>query len=250
MTSSASVTTLSSLPEGYKAVVIGASGAIGGAVADLLDADPRCGSVARLARSAAVPESRVDVTDPTSLAAAAARVQDVSLVFVATGGLSINDGAGGAYRPEKALSHLDPKALQAQFMLNAVGPALALRHFAPRTPRRGRALFGALSARVGSIGDNRLGGWYGYRAAKAALNQFLKTGAVELRRTRPEFVVAALHPGTVESPLSAPFRPEGAARPEIFTPTQSAARLLGALDALGPERSGAFIDYSGSEIVW
>ncbi len=237
---------MSSLPDQYAAVVIGAGGAIGGAIATALEADPRCGRVARFSRAGDPP---VDVLDEASLAAAAERTADavgaVSLLFVATGAL-ILDGRS----PEKALSQLDPDALTAAYRLNAVGPALAIKHFHRLTPRRGKSVMAALSARVGSVGDNRLGGWYGYRASKAALNQLLRSASVEIARKRPDAVVAALHPGTVESPLSAPFRPEGAAQDGVFTSEQSAARLLRALDALTSADSGSFIAYDGASIPW
>lgn len=238
--------TMTSLPDGYGALVLGASGAIGGAIAAALEADPRAGAVHRISRSGG------DVgawDDEDGLAAVAERLKasgaPIHLVFIATGGLSI-DGR----RPEKMLGHLGADALAAQFALNAILPALAVKHFHALTPRAERSVIAALSARVGSIGDNRLGGWYGYRAAKAALNQMLKTAAIEIARKRPEAVVAALHPGTVESKLSQPFRPEGAARPEIMTPEQSAARLLGVLDGLSPAQSGGFWDWSGAAVDW
>lgn len=232
------------LPEGYRALVLGASGAIGDAVAAALEADPRSGVVYRVSRSAG---DFAGCVDEAGLAAAieAVAAPALHLVFIATGGLMI-DGRG----PEKSVADLDADALSAQFALNAILPALALKHVRRALPRRERAFVAALSARVGSIGDNRLGGWHGYRAAKAALNQILRGAAIEFQRTRPETVVAALHPGTVESPLSKPFRPDGAARPEIMTPAESAARLLGVLDGLDPTRSGRFWDWAGREIAW
>lgn len=237
---------MTSLPEDYRAAVIGASGAIGGAVAAALTADPRCGSVLRFARRGDPGDHPIDVTDEASIAAAAgAAGAPLHLLFIATGGLVI-DGR----RPEKALSHLNADALHRQFALNAVGPALALKHFSGALPRQGRSLVGVLSARVGSIGDNRLGGWYGYRAAKAALNQYLRTGAVELARSRREAVMAALHPGTVESPLSQPFRPQGAGAGGVLTPEDAAGRLLRVLDGLSPAESGTFWDYAGAQIPW
>ncbi|MEL6978896.1 MAG: SDR family NAD(P)-dependent oxidoreductase [Pseudomonadota bacterium] len=244
---------LTSLRPGYRAAVIGARGAIGGAIAAALEADQRCGGVLRLARSAERAEDRVDLLDEPSIEAAAARARAVGpldLLFIASGGLRLARPDGGVFEPEKALSKLEPQALAAQMALNAIGPALALKHFAKAFDRRERGLIGALSARVGSIGDNRLGGWHGYRAAKAALNQLLRTSAVELRRTHPALILAALHPGTVESPLSAPFRPGGAAEPGIFGADESAARLLSVLDQLTAAESGGFFDYAGAPIPW
>ena len=237
---------MTELPEQYRAVVVGASGAIGGAIADLLEGDARCGGVVRLSRSSG---DFVDGLDEGALARAAEAVRDqmgeIHLLFIAVGGLSIDGRA-----PEKSLKDLAPEPLAAQFEANTIGPALILKHFSPLLARRARSFAAALSARVGSIGDNRLGGWYGYRSAKAALNQILHSAAIELRRTRPELVVAALHPGTVESPLSRPFRPGGAAEPNILTPKQSAASLLRVLNSLRPEQSGGFWDWKGEQPPW
>lgn len=238
---------MESLDPEYHAAVIGASGAIGGAVAAALESDPRCARCLRFGRSTGLP---IDLLDERSIAAAAEQAGPLDLLFIASGGLRLPAPDGRWLEPEKSLSKLGHEALTAQFALNAAGPALAIKHFSRRFDRRGRGLIGVLSARVGSIGDNRLGGWHGYRAAKAALNQLLRTAAVELKRTHPALAIAALHPGTVESPLSAPFRPEGAARPEISTPAESAARLLAALDAVTPEQTGGFFDYAGATIPW
>ncbi len=237
-----SMTSMTSLRPGYRAAVIGATGAIGGAIADALEADGRAGAVLRFGRSGG---QAIDVLDEASVAAAAEAVGALDLVFVATGALQVE-----GRDPEKALAHLSAEALAAQFALNAIGPALVVKHFAPTLARGGRSCLAALSARVGSIGDNRLGGWHGYRAAKAALNQLLRGAAIEIARKRPEAVVAALHPGTVESPLSRPFRPKGAAEEGIFAPAEAATRLLATLDALTPAESGGFFDYAGRAIPW
>ncbi|MEO1502936.1 MAG: SDR family NAD(P)-dependent oxidoreductase [Pseudomonadota bacterium] len=236
---------MGSLRDGYRAAVIGATGAIGGAVANHLAADPRCAEVRRFGRRPLAGETPLDVTDEASIAAAAEDVGEIHLLVIATGGLIV-----GEHRPEKALSQLNAEALQAQFALNAVGPALALKHFHRSLPRGERSLVGALSARVGSIGDNGLGGWYGYRAAKAALNQYMRAASIEIARSRKQAVIAALHPGTVESDLSKPFRPAGAGDPGIFTPAQSAEALLHVLDGLSAEQSGGFWAYDGSAIPW
>lgn len=233
---------MTSLPDGYRAAVIGATGAIGGAIADALEHDRASGEVLRFGRSAG---RGVDVTQEASVAAAAEEVGEIDLLFIATGALTLDERP-----PEKALSQLDPAALAAQFALNAVGPALVIKHFAPKLARRRRVLLAALSARVGSIGDNRLGGWHGYRAAKAALNQFVRGAAVEIGRTRPEAVALALHPGTVQSPLTHPFRPAGAAEPGVFTPQEAAEKLLNVLDAASPAQSGGFFDYAGAAVPW
>ena len=239
-----------SLDTAYSAVVIGASGGIGSAFVRALSADPACETVHALARAGAVPEGpairpgAIDLTDEASIAAAAEAVgPGPRLVIVAAGFLH-----GSVYRPEKGVRDLSSEGFAKNFALNATGPALAIKHFLPLMPREGRTILAALSARVGSISDNRIGGWYGYRAAKAALNQILRCTAIEAARKRPDLVVAGLQPGTVRTPLSAPFRasvPEGG----LFEPDDAAARLLGVLDALAPARSGRLFDWSGEEIA-
>jgi NAD(P)-dependent dehydrogenase (short-subunit alcohol dehydrogenase family) len=234
-----------------RAVVIGASGGIGRAlVADL--AGRRGGAaVVALSRSGAVgPEAgytgRIDVTDEASVRAAAEAVArdgtPVDLVLVATGRLH-----GPSIAPEKALKALDPAAMADLFAVNAIGPALVAKHFVPLLPRTGRCVFAALSARVGSIGDNRLGGWYSYRAAKAALNQILRTLAIEVARGRPEAIVVGLHPGTVTTALSAPFHPD-ADRPGVFPPEASAAHLLDVIAGLTPNETGRVIAWDGRPV--
>lgn len=236
------MTTMASLRDNYRALVIGASGGIGGAIAQALEADPRCGGVVRLSRR---HNPGFDVTSEASVADAAQRiasqVDGLDMIFNATGALTI-EGIG----PEKALKAIDPQAMLRQFALNAVGPALLLKHFAPILPRDRRGIFGSLSARVGSIGDNHLGGWISYRTAKAAQNQIVRTAAIEIARTRPLAVIAALHPGTVDTGLSAGYRGNHAA----VSPEEAAANLLGVLDALPPERTGGFFAYDGSAIEW
>lgn len=233
---------MASLRENYRALVIGASGGIGSAVAHALERDPRCGGVYRLSRR---DNPGFDVTDEASITEAVqvigSQVEGFDLVFNATGALTI-EGIG----PEKALKAIDPQAMMRQFALNAVGPALLLKHFSPLLPRDRRGIFGSLSARVGSIGDNHLGGWISYRAAKAAQNQIVRTAAIEIARTRPLAVVAALHPGTVETGLSVGYRGNHAAVPA----SEAASNLLAVLDTLPPERSGGFFAYDGSAIEW
>ena len=144
---------------------------------------------------------------------------------------------------------LDAASLAALFATNAIGPALVAKHLLPLTPRDRSSLFAALSARVGSIGDNRLGGWYGYRASKAALNMMIRNLAIEQRRTRPLSVCVALHPGTVQTALSAPF--QASVRPErLFTPAHSAEALMRVMECLGPEDSGGFFAWDGAAIPW
>lgn len=225
------------------AVVIGASGGIGGAIAAAL-ADE--GVPVRGFARAFTGRDHLDLLDEASIAAAAAEVARgaaPTLVLVATGVLH-DDGVG----PEKTLAALDPAWLARQYAVNAIGPALVAKHFLPLQPRTGRTVFAALSARVGSIGDNRLGGWYGYRASKAALNQFVRTLAIEQRRRNDRSIVVALHPGTVATGLSKPFQGNVAAD-QLFTPDRAAVQLLDTLDGLRPIDSGKLFAWDGVEIV-
>lgn len=232
---------MASLPQGYRALVIGSSGGIGGALAEALRGDAGCGEVLTLSRSG----DAFDLTSEASIAAAAERLaadrDTFDLVLCATGGLTIN-GKG----PEKSLKAIAPDIMAMQFAVNAIGPALVLKHFAPLMPRQRRAIFAALSARVGSIGDNKLGGWISYRSAKAALNQIIRTASIEIARTSPQSVVVGLHPGTVETKLTAPFSSGHAA----MRPAESAAHLLSVLDSLTPQQSGGFFAYDGSVVEW
>jgi len=151
------------------------------------------------------------------------------------------------FEPERSFKALEAAHLRRDFEVNALGPALLARHLIPLLPRDRRALFVALSARVGSIGDNRLGGWHSYRASKAALNMILKTLAVELARTHPQAVVAGLHPGTVDTDLSKPFQ-RGVTPETLFTPEQSATHLLAVLDGLQPADSGGVFAWDGARV--
>jgi NAD(P)-dependent dehydrogenase (short-subunit alcohol dehydrogenase family) len=217
-------------------LVIGASGGIGRAVALSLEA--RGAQVTRLSRRA----DGLDITDEASVAQHLGALEGpFDGIFIATGGLTA-DGAG----PEKALADISAAAMAAQFALNATGPTLVLRH-APRLLRRDRrAWVAALSARVGSIGDNRLGGWYGYRAAKAALNQIVHTAAIELARSHRQAVCVALHPGTVRTALTAAYL----GRHPAVAPEAAAENLLAVLDGLGPTNSGGFFDWAGKPVAW
>jgi NAD(P)-dependent dehydrogenase (short-subunit alcohol dehydrogenase family) len=227
-----------SLREGYRALVIGASGSLGAAFAQTLQRDPRCAGVQTLARGQPMAW---DLCDEASLAALPAHVTGpLHLVVDATGALSLN-GVG----PEKRLQDLHMQPLLHSLQVNALGPALLLRHLSSLLARDERVIWAKLSARVGSIEDNRKGGWYGYRAAKAALNQLLQTAAIELARQRPQAVVAALQPGTVRSALSRPFVGE-----EAGDPAEAVQGLLAALDALPASGRAHFIDARGQGIAW
>ena len=221
-------------------ILIGAGGGIGAALADALAA--RGARVTPLGRAT---NPAVDYERPDTLPAAATALADdapYDTLLVASGFL--HDAAIG---PEKSWRMLEPDALHKAMTINAIGPALLARACLPLLPRDAPCCLGFLSARVGSISDNRLGGWYGYRMAKAALNQFVRTLSIELARTHPEAVVAALHPGTVDTPLSKPFQsnvPEG----QLQAPATSAARLLDMLASLTPADSGGHFDHRGEPV--
>lgn len=239
---------LASLPDGYRAAVFGASGGIGQAFVSLLAADPRCAHIhAGSRRKTGAVQDRVtpfhfDLTDAGSIAASAETIGSPDLVIVATGVLQ-NDRLS----PEKSLRALEAVQLQEAFAINTVGPALIARHVLPTLRRGQRSLFAVLSAKVGSISDNRLGGWHSYRASKAALNQLVRTLSVELARTHPHCVCVALHPGTVDTALSRPF--QSAIPPARRFPPETAARqLLSVLDTLRPAASGRLIGWDGNEI--
>ena len=238
----ASIVDLGSFPKDGVAVIFGASGGIGGAMAEALSSSGSFAHVAGFGRKTSPP---IDLMDEASLeraAAIACEKGELRLVIDATGFLS--DARQG---PEKSWRELDADNLARSFALNAIGPALIMKHVLPRLPRAGKAVFATLSARVGSIGDNRLGGWYAYRASKAALNQLVRTAAVELARRAPVAICIALHPGTVATPLSAPFV---ATRQNVHTPEVAAGHLLEVIDKLTVESSGGFFDWRGQPVPW
>lgn len=232
---------LASFPAGGLALVIGASGGLGAAMADALDQSGRFAQVWRAVRHG---DSAVDLLNEASIAALAERVRGsgltLRLAFDATGFLHDTQR-----RPERAWRELDPAHLAYAFAVNAIGPALLMKHLLPLLPAEGKAAFATLSAKVGSIGDNRLGGWYGYRASKAALNQLVRTAAVELKRSRPQALCVALHPGTVRTRLSTPFTKTGL---EVREPAAAAALLVSALEQLGAGASGGFFDFHGEPL--
>lgn len=238
------------------AVVAGATGAIGQAMVDRLRSDPGIDHIVALARSVdrlaslyansdRITRLPCDITDEDCLARAVAATAghgELRLLVIATGMLH-----HPGYQPERSWRKLDAAELQRNFMINSIGPAMLAKHFLPLVPRQGRSVIAALSARVGSIGDNRLGGWYGYRASKAALNQIIRCLAIDLGRTHPEAICVALHPGTVASPLSAPFT-TSLAPERLFSPARAAAQLHAVLDSLTPAQSGGFFAWDGQPI--
>jgi NAD(P)-dependent dehydrogenase (short-subunit alcohol dehydrogenase family) len=226
------------------AVVIGASGGIGGALEAALIEEGTFTAVHGFARSRSGAQ-HLDLRAEASIAAAAAHVSDgpaPSLVIVATGLLH-----SSSKDPEKTLRDLDPGWLAQVYAINAIGPALVAKHFLPIMPRTGRVVFAALSARVGSISDNRLGGWYGYRASKAALNMLICNLAIEERRRNDRAIVVSLHPGTVDTGLSRPF--QGNVQPgRLFTTERAALQLLDVIEELKVPDSGKLFDFEGNEV--
>ncbi len=231
---------LSSFPNGFRALVIGASGGIGQAMVQHLTNAPNCAEVVGLHRQS---EPRLDFDDEASIASAADALRGSGkfhLIINAAGLLHST-----AFGPEKKLGDLSYAQLEATFRVNTFGPALVLRHFAPLLAND-RAVLALISAKVGSITDNRLGGWYSYRASKAALNMLLKTAAIEVKRSNPNAVLVSLHPGTVNTGLSKPFKGE-----QIGRPSQDAASdMLQALNPLMPLDSGSFVAYNGERLPW
>lgn len=234
---------MNALPKPGIAVVIGSSGGIGRAVAAGLDHSKHFADVIRLNRSG---NPAIDLTSEASIAQAADHVArhggELRLVFDATGFLHDD-----VHAPEKSWTEIDPVHMQQAFAVNAIGPALLMKHFLPLLAGDGKAVFVTLSAKVGSIGDNHLGGWYAYRASKAALNQLVRTASIELKRRRPQAICVALHPGTVDTGLSSPFTKAGL---DVQTPEQSAAHILAVIDRLQPADSGCFLDRFGSPLPW
>jgi NAD(P)-dependent dehydrogenase (short-subunit alcohol dehydrogenase family) len=219
---------------------------------ELLTASSRVAKIYALVRSRPSPSHHkvesisFDLQDEATLAAVAARCKadgPFDLVFVATGVLHAVD----ALAPEKSWRSLNPQALAQSFAINAIGPALIAKHFLDLLRPREKSVFAALSARVGSIEDNRLGGWHSYRASKAALHMLIRTCAIELARRNPSALCIALHPGTVDTALSQPFQgnvPDG----KLFTPAYSAERLLQVINSLDASNSGCAFAWDGKRI--
>lgn len=231
------------------ALVIGAGGGLGRAlVATLSAAASTVGSCQQVLALSRNSQPAMDYGDEASLQAAARWVAaecaksqlELRLLVVATGFLH---GVPG--QPERSLTHLDVGYLAHVFQVNTIGPALVMKHFLPLLPRQGRCVAAFVSARVGSIGDNALGGWYGYRASKAALNQLVKTASIELTRRNQDSICVALHPGTVATALSQPFAKTGL---KVRPPDEAASDLLAVLQALTPDDTGCLVDYKSAKL--
>ena len=242
---------LKSFGDKLRIIVVGSSGGIGAALVQQLIDSPQVSRIHALSRSGrSHPSPKVsnltfDFTDEDSLIAATQALQEVGpfdIILVSTGLLQ-----GDGISPEKNMRAMSHEGFAKSFEINAIGPAMTAKYLVPLLRRDKKAVFAALSARVGSISDNRLGGWYAYRASKSALNMLLKTLAIEISRRFKNQIIVGLHPGTVDTPLSKPFQgnvPEG----KLFTPEFSAERLLCVIDSLTAAESGNLFDWAGERI--
>ena len=235
---------------GLRAAVFGASGGIGAALVAALGSSGRYDAIhagGRRLPAAGVPFA-FDLTDEASIAQAAQAIGaagPVDLVIVATGMLH----SAGPQMPEKSWRALDAEAMARVLAVNTIGPALIAKHMLPLLRRDARSVFAVLSARVGSIADNRAGGWHSYRASKAALNMLVRNFAIELAQRNPQAIAAAIHPGTVDTALSEPFQ-RGVPEQQLFSPGQSAAHIVTVIDQLTPADSGGLFAWNGEAIAF
>lgn len=243
---------LGSLPQGFNAAIVGASGGIGRALVDQLADHPNCRQVLAVSRGeppefgSSVVTARADVTQPQSLHDCAEQLSEpLHLLLYAVGILHGPDGLA----PEKSLNDVQAAHMQQAMAVNAIGALHVAQAFAPHMAGQWQSIMGFVSARVGSIADNRLGGWYAYRASKAALNQGIRTLAVEQARGRKGSICVALHPGTVDTALSKPFQANVPAK-QLFTPAQSARYMLDVVGSLDAEDNGGFFAWDGQPIPW
>ncbi|MES2586100.1 MAG: SDR family NAD(P)-dependent oxidoreductase [Pseudomonadota bacterium] len=228
------------IPKPFRALVIGSSGTIGSAFMELLKSNSACSAVIGIHRNSIDPIDYQDLSTIEGAAKALAGEDPFQLIINTIGILHSAD-----WMPEKKLDDLNPEQLQTLMQVNAIGPGLTIKHFSKLLDPTG-SVMATLSAKVGSIEDNRLGGWYSYRASKAALNMLIKTAAIELARTKPNTALIALHPGTVNSRLSQPFKGQQIGRP----PLEAAQDMLNVLFSLDKEDSGTFISYAGERLPW
>ena len=234
-----------------KIVIAGGSGGIGGAFVENL---ARRSNVEKITATynrhpPAIEHPNViwhqlDLIDETAICNWAAQIDEIDWLINAAGMLHT-----AAQGPEKTVRHIDPAFFLESMRINTLPTLLLAKHLHARFRHRRPAVFATVSARVGSIEDNRLGGWFSYRASKAALNMCLKTLAIEWRRTLPNVAVAALHPGTTDTALSRPFQ-HNVPDEQLFTPERSANYLLNVLDRLKPAQSGQFLAFDGEQLPW
>lgn len=219
-----------------RALIIGASGGIGAAITQQLRSDGT--AVQTLSRR----EDGLDLMRPATISQAFEAVEGpFDLVFIATGILAPTGGT-----PEKSVAAIGATAMAQVMTVNAIGPALLMQAALPHLPRDRRSVLATLSARVGSIGDNNIGGWHSYRASKAALNQIIRGTAIEMGRTHKQGICVALHPGTVATSFTANY----AGRHKTTPAPEAAQNLLSVLAGLTPDQTGGFYDYSGAEVPW
>lgn len=228
------------IPQPFRALVIGSSGTIGSAFMELLKSNPACSAAIGIHRNSINPIDYQDLSTIEDASKALVGEEPFQLIINTIGILH-----SAQWMPEKKLDDLNPDQLQTLMQVNAIGPGLTIKYFSKLLDPAG-SLMATLSAKVGSIEDNRLGGWYSYRASKAALNMLIKTAAIELARTKPHTALIALHPGTVNSRLSQPFKGQQIGRP----PLDAAQDMLNVLLSLNKEDSGTFISYSGERLPW
>ena len=228
------------VPKPFRALIIGSSGTIGSAFMELLEASPDCEVVWGLSRNSAQPINYQDLGTIESAAASLIQEGPFQLIINTIGVLHSEH-----WMPEKKLDDLNAEQLQILMQTNAVGPGLTIKHFSKLLDPAG-SVMATLSAKVGSIEDNRLGGWFSYRASKAALNMLIKTASIEFTRTKPNTALVALHPGTVNSLLSKPFKGEQIGRPAL----DAASDMLKVIESLNKEDSGNFVSYSGERLPW
>lgn len=237
---------------GAKAAVIGATGGIGSALVAALERSGSFTHIFPMSRSRPLGADpltwmQIDIEDEHSISVAASElanaVGEIHLVVVATGVLHDKSGLS----PEKTWRSVEARSLETAFRINAIGPTLIAKHFLPILAKNRKSVFAALSARVGSIEDNRLGGWHAYRASKAALNMLIKTLAIELSARNPSAICVGLHPGTVDTKLSKPFQRRVPAE-RLFSPARSAAALMKVIDGLDVEDSGGVYAWDGARI--
>ena len=228
------------VPQPFRALILGSSGTIGAAFMELLEASPDCEVVYGLHRNSTHPINYQDLTTIESAAASLNQEAPFQLIINTIGVLHSEH-----WMPEKKLDDLNAEQLQMLMQINAIGPGLTIKHFSKLLDPAG-SVMATLSAKVGSIEDNRLGGWFSYRASKAALNMLIKTASIEFSRTKPNTALVALHPGTVNSRLSKPFKGEQIGRP----PLDAASDMLQVLLALQKTDSGSFLSYSGEKLPW
>lgn len=233
-------------------VVIGVSGGIGGEFIKQLSAREDVSTIYAFSRTPVtlslpkVDFGYINLLEEDSILAAAehaSRNSPIDLVIVATGVLH-----DGNLQPEKAIAALSAEKFQHLFAANTIGPALILKHFAPKLNKNSTSIMAILSARIGSISDNYLGGWYAYRASKSALNMLIKTASIEMKRTLPKSIIVGLHPGTVDTKLSKPFQ-NRLSPDQIFSPESAASKLLLVIDHLQSSDSGKLLDYAHDEVL-